>query len=266
EPPGPEAFQEMQKVISPEDYKKMTSRMFKNFGKLFGGEDNPLSKLFGGEDNPLSKMFGGNGENPFGKMFGEDAPDLGKLFQDMFGGGGKPGEGLDLQKLLDPDGPLGKLFGGKPGEGLDLGKLLDPDGPLGKMFGGGGNGEAPDLQKMFQDMFGGKNPFGEKQPRQAPTQTKRPYLGLRVANTGDVGGLLIEDVQAKGPAEAAGLRKGDLLLAIDGRSVSSMQALQQVMGSVAAGQKIKVKVLRTQLLDSELVERELTFSVTLGSR
>ncbi|MGE0713714.1 MAG: S1C family serine protease, partial [Planctomycetota bacterium] len=42
EPPGPEAFQEMQKVISPEDYKKMTSRMFKNFGKLFGGEDNPL--------------------------------------------------------------------------------------------------------------------------------------------------------------------------------------------------------------------------------
>jgi S1-C subfamily serine protease len=270
EPPGPDAFKQMQKVISPEDYKKMTGRMFKNFGKLFGGQDNPLSKLFGGKDNPFSKMFGGQGENPFGKMFGEGAPDMGKMFKDLFGGDGE----MDLSKLLDPDGPLGKMFGG--GGGGDMEKMLKDlfggqgkGGPdMGKMFkdlfGGQGKG-GPDMGKMFKDLFGGKkSPFSRPAP--TPSSGKRVYLGLRIASTGDVGGLLIESVQPKGPADKGGLRKGDLLVAVNGKSVASMAALKKSLSGKSPGQSVTLKVLRTQFLDTEIVERQLKLKVVLGSR
>ena len=42
---GPDAMQDMQDLISPEDYQRMMSRAFKNLPKLFGG-DSPLGKLF----------------------------------------------------------------------------------------------------------------------------------------------------------------------------------------------------------------------------
>ena len=271
---GPEAFREMQKVISPEDYQKMTKRMFKNFGRSFGGEGNPFGKLFGGEngldmeklmdpDGPLGKLFGGQGGEDgmdFGKLMDPDGP-LGKLFGG--GGEGNPfgGEGgLDLEKLMDPDGPLGKLFGGEGGE-LDLGKLMDPDGPLGKLFGGEGNpfgGEG--------NPFGGEgNPFG-KPEQPAPEAAKSPYLGLRGAPDADLGGVLVEEVQPDGPAAKGGLTKGDLIVQVSTTSIKSLRDLQYTLRRMKPGQKVQVKVVRSEFSEGDLIEVERTLTITLGAR
>jgi len=258
---GPEAFKEMQKVISPEDYQKMTRRMFKNFGKAFGGGgENPFGKLFGGE----------NGENPFGKLFGGEngeMPDLGKLF------GGEGGEMPDLGKLMDPDGPLGKLFGGNGGEAPDLSKLLDPDGPLGKLFGGNG-GEMPDLGKLmdpdgpFGKLFGGKgeNPFARPDRSKPAPSGKKAYLGLRAAEDSDLGGVLVEEVQPKGPAAVAGLQEGDLIISVGGRRVKSVADFRAVMKKARAGKVAKFKVVRSEFSEGDLIEVERTIRVTLGGR
>jgi S1-C subfamily serine protease len=270
EPPGPNAMAEMQKLISPEDYAKIQQRMFKNFGNLFG-EDSPLSKLFGGEngENPFAKMFGGgNGEMPdLGELFGGGNGE--NPFGELFGNGE-----MDLSKLFDPEGPLGQLFGGGNGEAPDLSKLFDPEGPFGQLF-GGGNGEAPDLSELFGG-GNGENPFGKmfgqpqpRQPRQpAQPQGPRPFLGIRIsqASGAALGGILVEDSLEGGPAAKAGLKKGDVVLAIDGVKTTDMPALRKAMAGKKVGQTVAVKVRRGVLLDTVLVEKELELSVTLGSR
>lgn len=50
EPPGPDAFKQMQEFVSPEDYQRMMQRSLKNFGKLFG-EDSP-SAISSGKTPP----------------------------------------------------------------------------------------------------------------------------------------------------------------------------------------------------------------------
>ena len=210
---GPEAFKEMQKVISPEDYQKMTRRMFKNFGKAFGGGgENPFGKLFGGE----------NGENPFGKLFG-----------------GENGEMPDL----------GKLFGGEGGEMPDLGKLMDPDGPFGKLFGGKG-----------------ENPFARPDRSKPAPSGKKAYLGLRAAEDSDLGGVLVEEVQPKGPAAVAGLQEGDLIISVGGRRVKSVADFRAVMKKARAGKVAKFKVVRSEFSEGDLIEVERTIRVTLGGR
>ena len=279
---GPEAFREMQKLISPEDYQKLTQRMFKNFGRSFGGEGNPFGKLFGGEggengldfgklmdpDGPLGKLFGGEGgENgmDFGKLMDPDGP-FGKLF------GGEGGEGgLDFGKLMDPDGPLGKLFGGEGGGGLDMEKLMDPDGPFGKLFGGEGNpfgGEGNPFGGEGNP-FGGekKNPFGQPEKGQpTPEPAQRPYLGLRGAADADLGGVLVEEVQPEGPAAKGGLVKGDLIVKVNASGVKSLKDLQSSIQKLRPGQRVKLKVVRSEFSDGDLIEVERTLTITLGGR
>ena len=151
----------------------------------------------------------------------------------------------DLGKLMDPDGPLGKLFGGNGGEMPDLGKLMDPDGPLGKLFGGKG-----------------ENPFA-RPDRNAPTG-KKAYLGLRAAEDSDLGGVLVEEVQPKGPAAVAGLQAGDLIVSVGGRRVKSIADFRAVMAKARAGKVAKFKVVRSEFSEGDLVEVERTILVTLG--
>jgi serine protease Do len=69
--------------------------------------------------------------------------------------------------------------------------------------------------------------------------TKR--LGIREGY-----GVLIAQVMEATPAEAAGLREGDLVVAIDGRPIVETRALQRVVGATAAGQDVALVVLREQ--------------------
>jgi len=59
-------------------------------------------------------------------------------------------------------------------------------------------------------------------------------------------GVLISQVMKDTPAEAAGLREGDLVVAIDGRPIVETRALQRLVGATSTGREIGVVVLRDQ--------------------
>jgi S1-C subfamily serine protease len=71
-------------------------------------------------------------------------------------------------------------------------------------------------------------------------------------------GLLVLSVQGGSPAEKAGLFLGDVLLAIDGRSVDSAAALLSLLGEERIGKTLAARILRTG--------KEETVSVSIGSR
>ncbi len=59
-------------------------------------------------------------------------------------------------------------------------------------------------------------------------------------------GVLIAQVMKETPAEAAGLREGDLVVAVDGRPIVETRALQRVVGATPAGRDVALVVLRDQ--------------------
>ena len=243
---GQEAFAEMQKLISPEDYQKMMSRAFGNFGDMFG-EDSPLAEMFGNGDmqKMMEQMFGGgNGEMPdLSELFGGgngEMPDLSELF-----GGGNGGQGPDLQKMME------QLFGGgNGGEGPDLQKMME------QLFGGGG-GEMPDLGELFG---GGQRP-GQPQPA-AP----KAFLGVQIDQNAGVNGLLVNEVIPDSAAAKHGVKKGDVIVSIDGRATGSFQTLMEIMSDKEVGQTITIEVDRAVFVDTVLVTKRLSLPVTLGAR
>jgi S1-C subfamily serine protease len=248
---GPEAFADMRKFMKPGDMDGMQKKMMEGLGKLFGGKGgkNPLGDLFGGgkdgQGMDLGKMM-----EQFGKMFGGNDKD------------GQGGQGLDLEKMMEQ---FGKMFGGngKDGQGpMDLGKLLEK---FGKMFGdNGGNGQNP-----FGDLFGGGNkPKKPAAPKAAP-QRKRGYLGVAPASDSDqqeLGGVLVGKVVKNSPASKGDLRKGDIIVSIDGKTTSSIDDLKGALANKKVGDEIEINVIRSRLLDTSWVRSKVKLNVKLGER
>ena len=63
-------------------------------------------------------------------------------------------------------------------------------------------------------------------------------------------------------ADEAGIQKGDILTAFDGKKVSSMEGMQEMLRYYKAGEKIKVTV--QQANNGQYEEKEL--EVTLGKK
>lgn len=90
-------------------------------------------------------------------------------------------------------------------------------------------------------------------PRE-PVAAERPLLGVRVGTITDEArakfdleegvGVSIEEVAASSPAEKAGLKAGDILTTIDGRSVKGELDLMKRLRGASAGQEVELKVLR----------------------
>jgi serine protease Do len=57
-------------------------------------------------------------------------------------------------------------------------------------------------------------------------------------------GVLIADVLKDTPAEAAGLRTGDLIVSIDGRPIVETRGLQRLVGATPPGRDVRVVVVR----------------------
>ena len=98
-------------------------------------------------------------------------------------------------------------------------------------------------------------------------EVRRGWLGVRIQNVDDATaealglkggarGALIAGVDEKGPAKAAGLDVGDVILKFNGTAVKASSDLPRIVASTPVGQKVDVVVVRKG--------DEVTKAVTLG--
>jgi putative serine protease PepD len=74
-------------------------------------------------------------------------------------------------------------------------------------------------------------------------KVSHPYLGVQVAD-GDGGGALIADVVAGGPADKAGLQKGDVILKIGSQDIPDSKALVAAVKAGKAGDQLQMTIRR----------------------
>ena len=99
----------------------------------------------------------------------------------------------------------------------------------------------------------------QHQPTRA-IRAQRGWLGvalqpINVPDTlrgvaGQTSGRMVVSITPSGPAEHAGLRLGDVLLAIDGQSVGGQNALRAYLGPERVGSTIELKLMREGALRS----------------
>ncbi len=85
--------------------------------------------------------------------------------------------------------------------------------------------------------------------RRAEMESEEPAPGPRRAwlgfyPQGHEGGVAISGVVPGGPAEKAGLLRGDLILSVDGQSVSSLRELYRALWRKGPGEPLGMQILR----------------------
>ena len=95
------------------------------------------------------------------------------------------------------------------------------------------------------------------------------YLGIQGSDVsaevselyGVPSGVVVAEIVENGPAAEAGIQKGDIITEFDGRTISSMEQLQQTLEYYAAGEEVDVTVQRSD----NGAYQEQTLTITLGS-
>ena len=97
-------------------------------------------------------------------------------------------------------------------------------------------------------------------------ETRRGWLGVNIQSVseeiadslglGQARGALVANVTKDGPAEAAGILAGDVILSFNGRAIDKMRALPRIVAETPVGKKSDVVVWRKG--------KEKTVAVTLG--
>lgn len=70
------------------------------------------------------------------------------------------------------------------------------------------------------------------------------YLGARIDFSEDVQGLAVAEVTEGSPAETAGLKPGDIVLAIDGKELKTREELIEVLQAGQADQEVEIRIRR----------------------
>lgn len=88
-------------------------------------------------------------------------------------------------------------------------------------------------------------------------------LGLELAESGrplrGETGCLVVEVKAGGPAAAAGLKKGDMLMKLDGSPTSTVADYEIILSRLTPGQTVSAEVLRDgKTIDLKLKPKEIT--------
>lgn len=81
-------------------------------------------------------------------------------------------------------------------------------------------------------------------------QSNKPYLGLDLEETSEQGRFLILFVLPESPAEKAGLKKGDLVLALNGKKCKDLQDFSETLQTLTPGSVIELHLLREGKLTS----------------
>ena len=71
------------------------------------------------------------------------------------------------------------------------------------------------------------------------TPDLKEKLGLK-----DEKGALVADVTAGGPAEQAGIKRGDVIVSFDGEEIKEMHDLPYIVASTPVGEKVTVEIIR----------------------
>jgi serine protease Do len=89
---------------------------------------------------------------------------------------------------------------------------------------------------------------------EATGEVTRGYLGVQIQTlTSELAkslrlketkGALVAEVTRGGPAEAAGIQRGDVIIAFDGKEVTEMHALPPLVAATPIGKEVPVKILR----------------------
>lgn len=79
---------------------------------------------------------------------------------------------------------------------------------------------------------------------------------LRALERTQSGAVMISEVLSNGPAERAGLEQGDLLLELDGKSISGVDQLHRLLTVERAGRGIEIRFLRRGKMHSVTVVPE----------
>jgi S1-C subfamily serine protease len=175
-----------------------------------------------------------------------------------------------LTRVADGPAPVLDL----PGEGLGQGSLvLDPGGRLIGLAAIGPNGAAMAIPSaLIGRLLMPNQPLSNPSPVPAlsPHSNRRGWLGVAlqpitvpdqlVARAGQGSGRMVVSITKGGPADLAGMRIGDVLLALDGTSASGPQAMRAFLGGDRVGTTVEVKLLR----DGNVVTTHLTVAVQPG--
>ncbi len=84
----------------------------------------------------------------------------------------------------------------------------------------------------------------------------------------DNAGVLVRDVAADGPAARAGVRRGDIILKLDGAVIKTFSELVKMFGKTKPGQDITLDLLRTgkpAMATLKLGSKPATWKVTRGA-
>jgi S1-C subfamily serine protease len=97
-----------------------------------------------------------------------------------------------------------------------------------------------------------------------PINGRRGWLGVALqpitvpeamrGTVGQASGRMVVSLAPSGPAELAGLRPGDILLSLEGHSISGAHALRAILGPERVGRQMEVRLVR----DGRVETRQVT--------
>ncbi|MCI0652655.1 MAG: M20/M25/M40 family metallo-hydrolase, partial [Planctomycetes bacterium] len=99
---------------------------------------------------------------------------------------------------------------------------------------------------------------GAARTAEAPKAPRRVSLGTVPDFAYGGPGVRAAEIVAGSPADSAGMRAGDILLAIDGKEIADLKALAEELRARAAGERVRLRVLRAGdeiALEATLVAR-----------
>lgn len=70
----------------------------------------------------------------------------------------------------------------------------------------------------------------------------------------ETGGVLVNHVLSGQPAEAAGIKRGDIILAFDGKPVRDVRALQRAVSFTSVGKEVEIRIFRGGRLETVTVK------------
>lgn len=150
------------------------------------------------------------------------------------------------------------LIGGDSGGPLfDLdGKLVAVNSSIGYSWKNNNHAGVDGFQEDWDRLLAGEA-WGTLQmnPMANP---ETPVLGIGMGLQRDAGGVPVDEVEPNSPAAQAGVRVGDLIIAVDGERVTEGSELQQILIKREVGDEVELNVVREG--------RRMDFPVELANR